>query len=140
MVQEPNVEASSPAPGATDDAAPKKDTRQGRPERSKRGKGTEKRGNVAMSMADRASARFVKALHDDVPPAEFAIELGYTKQIADVAPEIDYAEFNEVNTAWVRDYYAIMHNSPDQLKSEIQDVLRRGFADALMGDSGGAEE
>lgn len=130
------TEPQAPAPVGEDPAAPapekkagepKKDTRVGRPERAKTGKGVDKKA-VAHSISDRIAAQFCKALQDDVAPSEFAIDIGYAKQIADAAPDLDYVEFCNTAAQWIREYYESMTKQPDQIKSEIREVIRGGIA------------
>lgn len=116
---------------AAAEAAPRRDTRVGRPEREKRGKGLDKKDSVALSMADRISAQFVKALREDVEPGHFAINPGHQRQLAEfmTAREVDIFHRGLLDAVFA--LYQIEHASDEPLESEIRATIKNLVAGAL---------
>lgn len=114
------------------DKEKKRDTRVGRPERAQRGKGTDKKSSVSLSMADRISAQFIKALRDDVSPVDFTPQPGHQKQLAEFMEprEIEAFERDMIDAVWAM--YEVELASDAPLESEIRATIRR-LVDTVMG-------
>ncbi len=133
-IMEPGGGEEDPKPDPAAAGKPvsrRRDTRVGRPEREQRGKGLNKRKSVALAMAERLTAQFAKAIHDDVAAAEFTPDLGFRKQLGEAAPELDYTEFAAESEDWIRAYYEIEAGSAAPSRSEICERLRVGLEAAL---------
>lgn len=119
---EPDVGQGAPA-DAADPAKKRRDTRVGRPEREKRGKGTEKPGSVKLSMVDRVTAQFVKAIREDVSPVDFTPQPGHHRQLSEFLSAAEVDEFMRATISTVSALYEIESASDAPLESEIRDSI-----------------
>lgn len=110
---------------------PKRDTRVGRPERARRGKGTNKPSSVALSMADRVSAQFIKALREDVDPEFFSPQLGHHRQMAEFMSAEEIEEFEEGMALALDAFYEMEFHDDAPLESEIRVRIRNLLTGAL---------
>ncbi|WKW85469.1 portal protein [Rhodococcus phage Reynauld] len=137
-IQEPLNPApgEDPAPEDKGKPAAKRDTRVGRPEREGVGKGVNKKAalSLSVSIADRVSGQFCRALQDGVDAGDFTIDVGHHRQFEESDPLRDYSEFSESLTEVLAEYYESMMQSDNQIKSEIREVIRNIVA-AEMGVS-----
>ena len=133
------MEAPTTVPGGEDDdpadeGKVSRDTRVGRPERAKRGKGLDKKDSVALSMADRISAQFIKALRDDVPPHHLSITPGHHRQLSEFMESHDIVQAEHTLIGTVTALYQIEHASDEPLESQIRATVHGLCRNAIGAD------
>lgn len=101
-----------------------RDTRVGRPEREKRGKGTEKSG-ISLSIADRVGQQMVRAMRDG--EREFSPDIGHARQIAEHCSEGEAKMLAEMAPRWIGAYYEAVRSDPPS-PDEIRRALREGLS------------